>query len=277
MRLSPRDPYIGVFHLSRATRSSTSAISTRRSTNFTRRSTRVFAPIFVYAHLSAAYAQAGKMDEAKAALAEARRLNPKLTVKWMIEHSRNTPAVSTACARRGCRRSERAQPAAIARAKVACRLRREQPQSPDKLVRPKPIEHAPKASRARFSFTVFQNHAMLPSFGQKRSPVGGITTRRTWLILGQRGGERRSPSRRIGAGIKNTPRGPRKSLKRLVPDKEIKVNSKENPRTFQTIPRIFQGNSKKSKDFQGMRRRRDAAASGDGRQLGKREFYDFCL
>jgi len=34
---------------------------------------------FVYAGLSAAYAQAGKMDEAKAALAEARRLNPKLS------------------------------------------------------------------------------------------------------------------------------------------------------------------------------------------------------
>lgn len=41
---------------------------------------------FVYAGLSAAYAQAGKMDEAKAALAEARRLNPKLSVKWITEH-----------------------------------------------------------------------------------------------------------------------------------------------------------------------------------------------
>ena len=33
------------------------------------------------------------MDEAKAALAEARRLNPKLTVKWMIEHYDNLPVV----------------------------------------------------------------------------------------------------------------------------------------------------------------------------------------
>lgn len=41
---------------------------------------------FVYAGLSAAYAQAGKMEEAKAALAEARRLNPKLSVKWITEH-----------------------------------------------------------------------------------------------------------------------------------------------------------------------------------------------
>jgi hypothetical protein len=34
---------------------------------------------FIYADLAATYANAGKMDEAKAALAEARRLNPKLT------------------------------------------------------------------------------------------------------------------------------------------------------------------------------------------------------
>ena len=33
------------------------------------------------------------MDGAKAALAEARRLNPKLTVKWMIEYTPNLPAV----------------------------------------------------------------------------------------------------------------------------------------------------------------------------------------
>ena len=36
---------------------------------------------------------ASKMDEAKAALAEARRRNPELTVKWMIEHTPNLPAV----------------------------------------------------------------------------------------------------------------------------------------------------------------------------------------
>ena len=36
---------------------------------------------------------AGKMDEAKAALAEARRLNPAITIKWMKEHTPNLPAV----------------------------------------------------------------------------------------------------------------------------------------------------------------------------------------
>ena len=33
------------------------------------------------------------MDEAKAALAEARRLNPAITVKWMKEHTPNLPPV----------------------------------------------------------------------------------------------------------------------------------------------------------------------------------------
>jgi hypothetical protein len=39
------------------------------------------------------HALAGKMDEAKAALAEARRLNPAISVKWMKEHTPNLPAV----------------------------------------------------------------------------------------------------------------------------------------------------------------------------------------
>ena len=39
----------------------------------------------------AAYAHAGKMDEAKAALAEARRRDPELTIKWMIDHAPNLP------------------------------------------------------------------------------------------------------------------------------------------------------------------------------------------
>jgi adenylate cyclase len=48
---------------------------------------------FVHTNLAATYAQAGKMDEAKAEVAEARRLNPAITVKWMKEHTPNLPAV----------------------------------------------------------------------------------------------------------------------------------------------------------------------------------------
>lgn len=42
------------------------------------------------------------MDEAKTALAEARRLNPKLTVKWYIEHTADVPVLD-GLRKRGCR------------------------------------------------------------------------------------------------------------------------------------------------------------------------------
>jgi tetratricopeptide (TPR) repeat protein len=44
-----------------------------------------------YSDLAAGYALEGKMDEAKSALAEARRFNPSLTVKWAIAHSPDAP------------------------------------------------------------------------------------------------------------------------------------------------------------------------------------------
>ncbi len=56
---------------------------------------------------------------------------------------------------------------------------------------------------------------------------------------------RRNP----GGNKKNGPRGPRKSLKRLDSDMEIKVNSKENPSVFQAFPTIFQRFSKQIKGF----------------------------
>ena len=48
---------------------------------------------FAHMNLAAAYAHAGKMDEAKTQVGEARRLNPAITVKWMKEHTPNLPAV----------------------------------------------------------------------------------------------------------------------------------------------------------------------------------------
>ena len=50
-----------------------------------------YRPYHPYASLAAAYALDGKMDEAKSALAEARRLNPNLTIKWANAHSPNLP------------------------------------------------------------------------------------------------------------------------------------------------------------------------------------------
>ena len=46
-----------------------------------------------YSGLAAALVLGGKVEEAKTALAEARRLNPKLTVKSLIEHTPNIPTL----------------------------------------------------------------------------------------------------------------------------------------------------------------------------------------
>ena len=45
-----------------------------------------------HANLSAAYALAGETDKAKSALADARGLNPNLTVKWLTDHAPNSTA-----------------------------------------------------------------------------------------------------------------------------------------------------------------------------------------
>jgi adenylate cyclase len=93
MRLSPRDPFLGVFHVDVGDaeislgRFDAAINEYRKALDVGQRG------FFVYTNLSAAYAHAGKMDEAKAALAEARRLNPAITVKWMKEHTPNLPAV----------------------------------------------------------------------------------------------------------------------------------------------------------------------------------------
>ena len=42
--------------------------------------------IYAYINLAAAHAFKGEMDEAKAAMAEARRLKPDLSVKWLMKH-----------------------------------------------------------------------------------------------------------------------------------------------------------------------------------------------
>jgi len=94
MRLSPRDPLlylwhlyfgdaeIGLGHLDAAIDEYHKGSDSGGFSNFTS-----------YLKLAAAYALEGKMEDAKAALAEARRLNPKLTVKWAIAHSTNIPAL----------------------------------------------------------------------------------------------------------------------------------------------------------------------------------------
>ena len=93
IRLSPRDPIVPVWHVDVGDAEINlghfdSAIGEYRKALEMGEN-----GFFVYTNLAAAYAQAGKMDEAKATLAEARRLNPAITVKWMKEHTPNLPAV----------------------------------------------------------------------------------------------------------------------------------------------------------------------------------------
>jgi len=84
MRLSPRDPRMGAFHdkmawaelglghFDAAVEESSKAIDAGSKVYFT------------YLCLATAQALKGDIDEAKAALTEARRLNPKLSVKWRM-------------------------------------------------------------------------------------------------------------------------------------------------------------------------------------------------
>jgi tetratricopeptide (TPR) repeat protein len=93
LRLSPRDPLTSVFHIEAGDAEISLGHFDAAIDEYRKAIDSGFRRFPVYTNLSAAYAQAGKMDEAKAALAEARRLNPAITVKWMKEHTPNLPAV----------------------------------------------------------------------------------------------------------------------------------------------------------------------------------------
>ena len=93
MRLSPRDPYLGSFQVISADAELSLGHFDIAIDEYRKAIDAGVNAYFAYTNLSAAYAHIGKIEEAKVALAEARRLNPKLTVKWMIEHMPNLPAV----------------------------------------------------------------------------------------------------------------------------------------------------------------------------------------
>ena len=89
MRLSPRDPRTGLWHTyiglaELAQGHYDTAVDEYHSALDTG-----YRRTFTYWGLTAALVLDGKMEEAKAALTEARRLNPKLTVKWVIERASN--------------------------------------------------------------------------------------------------------------------------------------------------------------------------------------------
>jgi adenylate cyclase len=93
MRLSPRDPFIGLFHVQLGDAELGLGHFDVAIDEYHNATDAGFRPFLVYTNLAAAYALDGKMGEAKATLAEALRLNPKLTLKWMIAHTPNLPPV----------------------------------------------------------------------------------------------------------------------------------------------------------------------------------------
>jgi adenylate cyclase len=93
MRLSPRDPLIGLFHVQMGDAELGLGHFDAAIGEYHNATDSGYRQFYAYTNLAAAYALEGKMDEAKTALAEARRLNPKLTVKWMIAHTPNLPPV----------------------------------------------------------------------------------------------------------------------------------------------------------------------------------------
>jgi tetratricopeptide (TPR) repeat protein len=87
MRISPRDKNIGSWHylMGRA------LLGLRRYDAAIQKGLKAIdsglRTVFPYAALAAYYAAADKAPEAKAALAEAMKLNPKLSVAWFRAHS----------------------------------------------------------------------------------------------------------------------------------------------------------------------------------------------
>ena len=93
MRLSPRDPRMGPWHdymawaeaglghYDAAIEEANEAIDAGY---------KVFYP---YLDLAAAHAIKGEIDEAKTAVTEARRLNPKLSIKWLMGHAYGQPTI----------------------------------------------------------------------------------------------------------------------------------------------------------------------------------------
>jgi tetratricopeptide (TPR) repeat protein len=87
IRLSPRDPIVSVLHVNIADAEISLGHFDAAIGEYRKAIEMGLNGFFVYTNLAAALAHAGKMAEANGALAEARRLNPAITVKWMKEHT----------------------------------------------------------------------------------------------------------------------------------------------------------------------------------------------
>ena len=93
IRLSPRDPNTGIWRVMEGDAEIGLGRFDAAIEQYRAAIDGGFHTYIPYANMAAAYALAGKMDAARAALAEARRLNPELNVKWLVAHAPNLPRV----------------------------------------------------------------------------------------------------------------------------------------------------------------------------------------
>ncbi len=91
IRLSPRDPDIGTWHMYMGDAELGPGDFNAAIAEYQKAIDAGYRTFIPYADMAAALALAGRMDEAKAALAQARQLNPQLTVEWEQAHAPNIP------------------------------------------------------------------------------------------------------------------------------------------------------------------------------------------
>jgi adenylate cyclase len=84
MRLSPRDPRIGLWHNLMAGAELGLGHFDAAIDEANKAIDAGWRSFYSYQNLAVAHALKGDIDQAKAPLAEARRLNPKLSVKWLV-------------------------------------------------------------------------------------------------------------------------------------------------------------------------------------------------
>ena len=108
-RLSPRDPQSAFWHFDLGMGDFCRRRFDPAAEEFRRAIEGGLQVFFSYMSLAAAEAILGNDADAKTALAEARRLNPQLILKWLAEQKeRHThPRCAKVSARRGCRKNER--------------------------------------------------------------------------------------------------------------------------------------------------------------------------
>ena len=91
MRLSPRDPGSGFWHVQLGDVEVNSGHLDAAIDEYHRAINDGFRTFMPYGNIAAVYALQGKMEEAKPYLAEALRLKPDLTMKWLVAHAPNLP------------------------------------------------------------------------------------------------------------------------------------------------------------------------------------------